>query len=172
MQNRVCKKCGNILGYGDNFCNKCGEKISLEEKADRYSNTSDIGKAKFCRNCGHRVYKDNLTCPNCGIIIETEYINDGNYNNTRNTNVLYDERNNIIAGLLAIFLGTFGIHKFYLGNITMGIIYLIITLFGFILFFIPNIILGLVVLVEGILYFVTDNATFNEKYNKNYKKII
>jgi TM2 domain-containing membrane protein YozV len=35
------------------------------------------------------------------------------------------------AGLLGIFLGEFGIHRFYLGHTTIGIIQLILGLSGF-----------------------------------------
>ncbi|HKL73746.1 MAG TPA: TM2 domain-containing protein, partial [Clostridia bacterium] len=34
-------------------------------------------------------------------------------------------KNKYIAALLAIFLGLFGVHKFYLGQKTAGIVYLI-----------------------------------------------
>lgn len=65
-------------------------------------------------------------------------------------------KNKYIAALLAIFLGLFGIHKFYLGQKTAGIMYLIFFWTG-----IPEII-GI---VEGIIYLFTSEEKFNEKYN-------
>lgn len=65
-------------------------------------------------------------------------------------------RNKYIAALLAIFLGLFGIHKFYLGQKTAGIIYLIFFWTG-----IPEI-LGI---IEGIIYLFTSEESFNKKYN-------
>ncbi len=35
------------------------------------------------------------------------------------------KRNRTIAGILAVFLGTLGIHRFYLGEWKKGIIYLV-----------------------------------------------
>ena len=35
------------------------------------------------------------------------------------------KKNALIAIILAVFLGTFGIHKFYQGKVTWGIIYLL-----------------------------------------------
>ena len=61
----------------------------------------------------------------------------------------------LIAGLLGILLGSFGIHKFYLGQTGWGIVYLI-----FFWTFIP----GLVGIVEGIIYLTMKEADFNQKY--------
>ena len=35
------------------------------------------------------------------------------------------KKNRTIAGILAFFLGTIGIHQFYMGNIKKGILYLL-----------------------------------------------
>ncbi|WP_064468002.1 TM2 domain-containing protein [Lederbergia galactosidilytica] len=34
-------------------------------------------------------------------------------------------KNKVVAGLLGIFLGGFGVHKFYLGQIGLGVVYLL-----------------------------------------------
>ncbi|NLL55748.1 MAG: TM2 domain-containing protein [Clostridiales bacterium] len=67
-------------------------------------------------------------------------------------------RNKYIAALLAIFLGLFGVHKFYLGQKTAGIIYLIFFWTG-----IPEI-LGI---IEGIIYLFTSQEKFDKKYNQD-----
>lgn len=61
---------------------------------------------------------------------------------------LVSSRNKIVAGLLAIFLGTLGIHNFYLGFKGRAIAQLLISVlsFGFLL-----IITAIWALVEGIL---------------------
>lgn len=64
-------------------------------------------------------------------------------------------RNKIVAGLLAIFLGGFGIHKFYLGRVGWGILYLLFSWTAFPLF------LGI---IEGIVYFCMSDESFAEKY--------
>ena len=78
-------------------------------------------------------------------------------------------KNKIAAGLLAIFLGGFGIHKFYLGCNTAGVIMLLVFLFGFILLGIPSLIIGLIAFIEGILYFVKSDEDFEEIYVTNQK---
>jgi len=71
---------------------------------------------------------------------------------------LYDteQKNKIVAGLLAIFLGGLGIHKFYLNKGVSGIIYIL-----FCWTYIPSII-GF---IEGIIYLLMDEKAFNKKYN-------
>ena len=64
-------------------------------------------------------------------------------------------KDKLTAGLLAILLGGFGAHKFYLGKTGMGILYLLFSWTT-----IPSII-GL---IEGIMYLVADDATFQAKY--------
>lgn len=64
-------------------------------------------------------------------------------------------KNRIAAALLAIFLGDFGIHKFYLGKPVQGIIYLI-----FCWTFIP----GLIGFIEGIIYLMMSDKSFEKKY--------
>lgn len=78
-------------------------------------------------------------------------------------------KSKIAAGLLAIFLGGFGIHKFYLGCNTAGIIMLLVFLFGFILLGFPSIIIGLIAFIEGILYFIKSDEDFEEIYVNNKK---
>lgn len=42
----------------------------------------------------------------------------------------YEQKSKIAAGLLAIFLGAFGVHNFYLGNTGKGVAQLLLTFFG------------------------------------------
>lgn len=60
------------------------------------------------------------------------------------------------AGLLSIFLGAFGAHKFYLNNKKMGIIYLLFSITGIPAF------LGI---YEGIRFFMMSDEEFKNKYN-------
>lgn len=59
------------------------------------------------------------------------------------------------AALLAIFLGSFGLHKFYLGQVTWGLLYL------FLFWSSISMILGL---IEGIYYLTMSDKDFKAKY--------
>lgn len=65
-------------------------------------------------------------------------------------------RNKVVAGLLALFLGNFGIHKWYLGERAAGMIY-----FLFSWTFIP----WIVALFEAIHYFAMTQVSWNLNYN-------
>jgi TM2 domain-containing membrane protein YozV len=92
----------------------------------------------FCRGCGKDIHESARACPHCGAV---------QYQPNRG-------KNRIIAGLLALFLGGLGIHRFYLGQ-WWGIFYLL-----FVWTFIPL----LIAFVEAIVFFVTSDARWEEKY--------
>lgn len=62
----------------------------------------------------------------------------------------YSPRNKIVAGLLAIFLGSLGVHNFYLGYTTKAVIQLLLTLVGWIVVIGP-VVAAVWALIEGIL---------------------
>ena len=80
----------------------------------------------------------------------------------------------ILAGILAIILGSFGVHKFILGYQKEGIILLAITLVGIVLscigigVFIVWI-TGLIGLVEGIIYLTKSDEEFYNTYQVGKK---
>lgn len=67
----------------------------------------------------------------------------------------------IVAALLAFFLGSFGVHKFYLGDTKWGIIYIVATFLTF------GILSGLASLWDTIkLAFMTTDEEFSQAYGK------
>ena len=80
----------------------------------------------------------------------------------------------MIAGILAIVLGAFGVHKFILGYNKEGIILLVVSLIGVVTtcIIIGSFILmatGIVGLIEGIIYLTKSDEEFFETYQKNKK---
>ncbi len=67
----------------------------------------------------------------------------------------------LAAGLLGIFLGAFGIHKFVLGFNTPAIIMLVLTIAtcGF-----AGFVMGIIGLIEGIIYLTKTPEEFKEIY--------
>lgn len=85
-------------------------------------------------------------------------------------------KSKIAAGLLAIFLGGLGIHKFYLGYPGAGVLFLALWLVAFIsactiiglVVAIPlGLIIGIIALVEGIIYLTKSDEDFHETYVVN-----
>jgi TM2 domain-containing membrane protein YozV len=78
-------------------------------------------------------------------------------------------KSKIAAGLLAIFLGGLGIHKFYIGATGAGVIMLLIWLFGWILLGIPTAILSIIALIEGVIYLTKSDEDFYQTYEVGKK---
>ena len=64
-------------------------------------------------------------------------------------------KSKVVAGILGILLGSFGIHKFYLRSIGKGILFLLFCWTG-----IP----GLIGLIQGIIYLIEDEGKFHSRY--------
>lgn len=90
----------------------------------------------YCSECGKQVSDNAASCPGCGAA-------------QRGT------KSHVAAGLLALFLGGLGIHKFYLGRPMQGILYLV-----FCWTFIPS----FIAFIEAIIYFCSSERSFQLKY--------
>ena len=75
---------------------------------------------------------------------------------------------NVIAGLLGIFLGGLGIHKFYLGYTSAAVIMLICGTIGWILI-LPGLAVWLIGFIEGILYLTKSEDAFDAEYVRGEK---
>lgn len=93
---------------------------------------------KLCADCGEAVSQKAEICPKCGVRLMGG-----------------SDRNHVVAGLLALFLGGFGIHKFYLGRKGWGVVYLLLCW---------TLIPAIVAFIEGIIYLVTPQDKFAAKY--------
>ena len=80
-----------------------------------------------------------------------------------NTAAVPKQKSKVVAGLLGIFLGSFGVHKFYLGYAQAGIIMLLVTLIGAIVVVGP-LAMGIIGLIEGIIYLTKSDQAFYETY--------
>ena len=75
----------------------------------------------------------------------------------------------LLAGLLGIFLGYLGIHKFVLGYNKEGIILLVLGLLGIVTCGITTSISGLIGLIEGIIYLTKSDEEFYNTYQLGHK---
>lgn len=70
----------------------------------------------YCKHCGHALEDSAYYCTNCGCRTDETPARVG--------------KNRIVAGLLAIFLGSLGIHNFYLGYQNRAITQLLVSVIG------------------------------------------
>ena len=102
---------------------------------------------KFCKDCGSLIHSKAEICPKCGIrqISQLSSLEAAAPNG----------KNKTTAALLAIFLGSIGIHKFYLGSTVQGIIYILFCWTG-----IP----AVIGLIEGIILLTMNSNAFVQRY--------
>jgi len=100
---------------------------------------------KSCRACHQPIHPEAEICPHCGV---------------RQTlppapAPIVGKKSKTTAGLLGIFLGGLGIHKFYLGQGGAGFLYLV-----FCWTYLP----AIIGFIEGLSYFAMSDQQFSEKY--------
>lgn len=80
---------------------------------------------KFCKHCGKQINAEAGFCPHCG---KSQSASTAQAQQPAQPVVQVEQKSKLVAALLAIFLGTFGIHNFYLGYTQKAIIQLVITI--------------------------------------------
>ena len=80
-----------------------------------------------------------------------------------NKTVTPEENKKVLAGILAIVLGAFGIHKFVLGYTQEGVIMLAITVVT------CGTVSSVIGLIEGIIYLTKTDEEFMDMYQNNKK---
>ncbi|MEG0315068.1 MAG: TM2 domain-containing protein [Erysipelotrichaceae bacterium] len=118
-----CKKCGKEVDSEAEICVECGTKIGTGNE--------------FCQHCGGKVDPNAEVCLKCGYSLK---INENS-----------SEKSKVVAGLLGIFVGSLGIHNFYLGFSSKGILQVILTIAGLATCGITSIIAEIWGLIEGIM---------------------
>ena len=125
-----CRDCGQLVPNDSLKCAKCGTQKGLGDN--------------YCYKCGTRLKEHNVEfCELCGAKL--------NYNIAQVNGKI---KNKLIAGLLALFLGGMGVHRFYLGYITIGVVQLVLWILGYFTGGLTWIITEIWAIVECILIFV------------------
>ena len=128
-------------------------------------------ETQTCPQCGTPIVPGAAFCPQCGakLFEQPAAPQQPEMQPQQPVYPVSEEKSKIAAGLLAIFLGTLGIHKFYLGYTKEGVIMLLVSIFGAIVLGLGPIVMGIIALIEGILYLTKSDADFYNTYVRNYK---
>lgn len=123
-----CQNCGKEVLETDQFCSHCGSKIEPI--------------TKYCQNCGALIDSQTQVCPQCGYQIPPTVVKPRSV------------KSKLVAGLLGIFLGGFGVHNFYLGYTSKGVIQVALLLGGFLTCGLTSLCAEIWGFVEGILILI------------------
>ena len=78
------------------------------------------------------------------------------------------QKDHVAAGLFAIFLGVFGLHKFYLGSNEAGFSMLAATIVGGLFTFgLAAAVVAVIALIEGVIYLSQSQTQFEQTYVLN-----
>lgn len=139
-----CRSCRAQLAPGSFACTQCG--------------LSPTAGNAYCSNCGNETNPQAIMCVSCGAALAQP--------NSLNT-IAGSKR--LTAGICALLLGAFGVHKFLLGYQKEGIIMLAVTLVGSIAFGLGPFAMAVVGIIEGITYLTKSDADFEQTYVVNKK---
>ena len=96
------------------FCRNCGKQVHPQAAACLSCGLAPLNGTGFCQNCGAPTQAESLICTKCAVNLAFK--------------AKEGARSKMAAGLLGVFLGGLGIHRFYLGFTGIGIIQIIVTL--------------------------------------------
>jgi TM2 domain-containing membrane protein YozV len=120
------------------YCRNCGKEVAQEAVICVSCGVVPSSGKKFCQNCGAETSPAAEICTKCGVRLALSVSEQ-------------PEKSKMAAGLLGIFLGGLGIHRFYLGYIPIGVAQLVLALLGFVTCGITSIASWIWGLIEGIM---------------------
>ena len=100
------------------FCKNCGTELKPEFVACEHCGTQKGMGNRFCANCGNELAPNAVVCGRCACPVA----------GAANACPESERKSKLVAGLLGILLGAYGIHSFYLGNIGKGVAQIIVSL--------------------------------------------
>jgi TM2 domain-containing membrane protein YozV len=132
----ICPSCGAMIPDGSGFCSACGTRIyNIQQPVNNGYNNNGYNNG-YNNNGYNNGYNNNG-------------YNNRNYGQPPYNPYRKPQKSRTTAGLLAIFLGGFGIYNFYLGFTTKALIQLLVTVLSC---GIAGVAMGIWALIEGIFY--------------------
>lgn len=122
-------------------------------------------QTKRCSNCGTENVGFESFCRNCGSALLNSYQNQQMqqpYNSQMQNQQIPGAEKKLLAGLMGILFGGFGVHKFILGYTTEGLIQIAISV-------VTCGLGGIIGLIEGIIYLTKSDEEFVQTYVNNKK---
>jgi TM2 domain-containing membrane protein YozV len=92
-------------------CRHCATELPPYAEACTTCGAPRGAGTNYCPVCTTQTHPQAVVCTNCGSSLRPP-----------------DAKSKLVAGLLGIFLGGFGVHRFYLGYTQIGVIQIIVTI--------------------------------------------
>jgi len=121
------------------YCRNCGKEVAPQAVVCVSCGLPPATGRKFCQNCGAESNPAAEVCIKCGVRL------------LQGAAGQQTQKSKIAAGLLGIFLGWLGIHRFYLGYTGIAVAQLILGVLGIVTCGITTTASAIWGLVEGIM---------------------
>ena len=158
---RFCTECSAVVSRSASFCVRCGAPfrggIGANATVGSHGVPTLVGTMggapvrqadqKFCLRCARVLHVSAMTCPGCGAP-QLDLPGMMPFTAARS-------KERVLAVVLAVLLGAFGAHRFYLGHIGLGLLYLL-----FFWTFIP----AIVAFVEAIVWATMNEGDWQARY--------
>src|SRR5882672_7752786 len=132
-------------------CRNCAKEVAESAIACPGCGLAPQAGDKFCWHCGGATQTGQIVCMKCG--------------RSPSGLAAADSKSKVAAGLLAIFLGWLGVHKFYLGFTKAGVIMLVVSVLGWaVTGGLGPVAMGVIGLIEGIIYLTKPDEDFRSTY--------
>jgi len=103
------------------FCRNCGKELADQAVACVSCGSPPLSGNKFCQSCGAETNPNQEVCLKCGVRLQGFVAH-------APAPGIPGAKSKMAAGLLGIFLGGFGVHRFYLGYTGIGVAQIVVTL--------------------------------------------
>jgi TM2 domain-containing membrane protein YozV len=144
-----------------------GKGLLLTEEGERYTFSNSEWKTQEVHPS--RNVKVDFVAEENGIATGLYVDEIDSLSNNKKDTIGSNEKSKMVAGLLAIFLGGLGIHKFYMGCQKAGLTMLIIWFFGLFMAGLPSFVIIVISFIEGIVYLTKSDVEFKNTYVENEK---
>ena len=138
MSTKYCSKCGEENPINSQYCSSCGGQFEILQ---------DIPPI--------RQQPPSFSQPTGTYAQESPQVQEPYTRDLPQSPYVRPPKDRIVAGILALILGDFGVHKFYLENIAAGLLYL---------FFFWTGIPAIIGIIEGIIYLTESDEEFQRNH--------
>ena len=129
------------------YCRNCGKTVPEQAVMCVSCGVPPRNGTMFCQNCGAGTNPVAEVCTKCGVRL------------ARGGSAGAGEKSKLTAGLLGIFLGCFGVHRFYLGYTGIAVAQLVLGILGIVTCGLTTSAAGIWGLIEGIIILTGSIAT-------------
>ena len=141
------------------YCRNCGKEVQPQAAACLSCGLHPRAGGNFCWQCAQATNPQAVVCVNCGVSFASGGLS-GSFDGAPGS----QQNRKLIAGLLGIFLGGLGVHRFYLGYTVIGVVQLILFVaLAFLTCGIGSAVISLWGLIEGILIIAGTGITRDAK---------